>query len=700
MTDVIILSPNAGPPGPRGDLTPEAEQLAEEIRQKAAEAEASAIKAMDASQTAGEQADLAAEYAQAADDDRIAANISAQQAAAASTQAVAAADTAVTSANSAQQSATSAQQSAASATASEAIAVESAEAASLSEDSASLSAANAEASATSASSSVSLAAAATNPFPTVEEGIANTSGTGATDRFFSVPGAEGELSILYRNDDGVPTVIGRAPSLEALQAVLTFVQQIDSSSLYLLLDELGFMWGEITESGFDIPGLSVLQTDRPGTTLLGKDGFAIMEDSEEGTSLGALSWKWVPGNGLWVLDDLGFVWNNLLSPTSAVTPIDPVIPSTVPMLYGPICGVRGEYTSLYVRNVLHERPVRNSFLGTITSITLPEIQTSGFELKFLTESMGSRAYLYLRSELSDEKRSRLLMSCVSAPNPGSTGGNVLTLGDSIQNRQGAMLQKQYTESWGYSPVFVGTLNGSAAAEDTENADGPLGESREGWETGDFTYSITDRVSIINPGGEADYLELPKSSKWLFNPFLRVATGSDSPTIVRNGMVFDPAFYQARFGLATPTVVNITLGTNNVRDRSVAEIYNNAYSDLTLLVSQCRAAWPLAKIVLSCPGTPSDPSRDVLWVTKYIPYLRALIQAKKDSGSNSVIVFPAWAHMTQEAGYTIASATVEIDPLTGTATGPLGDTVHPRGAVRYELHKAYAKMLACAFANLI
>lgn len=42
MTHVIILAPNAGPPGPKGDLTPEAELIAEEIRLKAAEAEVSA----------------------------------------------------------------------------------------------------------------------------------------------------------------------------------------------------------------------------------------------------------------------------------------------------------------------------------------------------------------------------------------------------------------------------------------------------------------------------------------------------------------------------------------------------------------------------------------------------------------------------------------------------------------------------------
>lgn len=534
-------------------------------------------------------------------------------------------------------------------------------------------------------------------FADVATGLANTK----DGQYFSVVSAENaEYLILYLNSAGVAIEKKVYPSSTAVDDVLELIRESSQASVLDITDDLGFAWGDIKEDGFNLPGMEVAPIAEEVTRMMDEDGFALWEIGEESSSFGPLTVKSTPDDGVYVLDELGFVWNNLLESDSQSVPIDPVLPSTIPILYGPICGVQGEKTSLYVRNVLTQRPAQNTVIGTITSITQPEIQTSDYELKFLTESMGASAYLYLRSELSDAERSRILMSCVSAPNPGTGSGNVLIIGDSIQNRQGAQLQKQYLEGWGYSPVFVGTLEGSAAAEDTENAGGPLGECREGWETGDFTYSITDRVSIVEPGGEAAYLALPKSSKWKINPFLRVATGSDSADIIRNGMVFDPAFYQSRFSLGTPSVVSITLGTNNVRDRSVAEIYDNAYSDITLLISQCRAAWPLAKIVLSCPGTSRDTARDVLWETKYVPYLRALIQAKKDSGSTNVIVFPAWAHMTQEAGYTIASATVKIDPLTGTATGVFGDTVHPRGAVRLELHKAYAKMLACAFTNLI
>lgn len=566
----------------------------------------------------------------------------------------------------------------------------------------------AEAAAEAAEAARDAAQNAAGLFPDTAAGI---TGTTSGEYFFTPSSESAQFTILWRNNAGVPDLVQVSPSAGAVQeaigaadsaaAEVSALQELikpESSELYDLRDDLGFLWGQIQEHGFDLPGMSVKPLTSEETSLLDNDGFLILEDTPEGTSIGPLDVHKTSMPGLWAIDPHGFIWSDLLKPQVTEPDPEPVVQSTVPILYGPIVGVQGVPTSLYVRNILTTRPSTNTIIGTLTALKLPEIHTSDYELKFLTESMGPSAYLYLKSEHTDAQRSRLVVPCVSAPNPGTGGGSVLTIGDSIQNRQGTQLQKQYLEGWGYSPVFVGTLEGSAEAEDTENAGGPLGECREGWETGDFTYSITDRVSIVAPGGEADYLALPKSSKWLINPFLRAATGSDSSSIVRNGMVFDPAFYQTRFGLATPTVVNITLGTNNVRDRSVAEIYDNAYSDLMLIVSQCRSAWPLAKIVLSCPGTARDPARNLLWETKYVPYLTALIQAKKDSGSSNVIVFPAWAHMTQEAGYTITSP--EIDPLTNTFTGAFGDTVHPRGSVRMQLQQAYAKMLACVFSNLI
>lgn len=518
----------------------------------------------------------------------------------------------------------------------------------------------------------------------------------ADGSFFSVTAPDNaEYLILYKNEGGAAVEKKRYPSVVAIDSVLTMIRPMDGSLLYYFLDELGFVWGSMDSTGFDLPGLAAKQKEQEGTSMLDPDNFLIFDDGPDVSMYGAVSSRRTPGDEMVVTDYLGFVWVDLKNLGAAqVIPG----PSTIPLIASPICGVQGESTSIYVRNILAKRSDTNLVRGTFASRSTPEIITSSDELRFKTEDFGAQAYLYLRSELTAASRTRLTLNCLSAPNPGTGSGAILTLGDSIQNRQGGTQQKQFLEAWGYAPTFIGTIKGSSAIDDPDNATGELGEAREGWETGDFTYSITDRVSMVAPGGETDYLNSPKLTKWPINPFLRASTDGDDPGIVRNGRVFDPAFYQTRFGLPTPKIVNIALGTNNVRDRSAAEIYANAYSDLLLMVNQCKAAWPSAKIVMSCPSTPRDIDRDVLWETKYVPLLRAMLQVRNDVASANVLVFPVWAHVTQEAGYTITSPVT--DPLTGAVTGALGDAIHPRESTRQQMQKAYAKFFACVLANLI
>lgn len=70
-----------------------------------------------------------------------------------------------------------------------------------------------------AESASSAAAAMTNPFPSTADGISATSGSGPANRFFSVPGSDANLFILYRNDAGVALEIGQAPNAKAIPKV-------------------------------------------------------------------------------------------------------------------------------------------------------------------------------------------------------------------------------------------------------------------------------------------------------------------------------------------------------------------------------------------------------------------------------------------------------------------------------------------------
>ena len=72
-----------------------------------------------------------------------------------------------------------------------------------------------------AESAAALSAAASHPFPNTTDGLANTSGTGATNRYFSVPtGPSSTLATLYRNDAGAAVVIGSAPSVAYVDGII------------------------------------------------------------------------------------------------------------------------------------------------------------------------------------------------------------------------------------------------------------------------------------------------------------------------------------------------------------------------------------------------------------------------------------------------------------------------------------------------
>lgn len=105
---------------------------------------------------------------------------------------------------------------------------------------------SAEASAGRADSAAAMAASLSNPFPTTAAGLAATSGSGATNRYFSIPGTGNTLSTAYRNDAGTAVLIGSAASDKAIQAVKSDVQSLNayfgnvpSGFSFLLSDAVG-----------------------------------------------------------------------------------------------------------------------------------------------------------------------------------------------------------------------------------------------------------------------------------------------------------------------------------------------------------------------------------------------------------------------------------------------------------------------------
>lgn len=297
------------------------------------------------------------------------------------------------------------------------------------------------------------------------------------------------------------------------------------------------------------------------------------------------------------------------------------------------------------------------------------------------EQLGSEAILILRDKQNELQRSRLTLSCIQVPDAiENQETKVHVIGDSISNRGGLYYTQQYLNKHGYSATFIGTMLASDASNSASSNGTYLGECREGWETGDFTYQITNRVNLVAAGEEAIYQAYDKSMKWTHNPYLRLATESDDSNIVRNGYVFDFQFYLSRFGLDTPEVVTIGLGTNDIRDLDEPTLSIDFYSNMKLMINQIMKVSSNIKIVLFIPGTSYEATRNLHWITEYVPVIQQLQKLSNEFAN--VILMPAWTINSQEASYTFTAN--DTDSISGAGYGTFSDSIHPIQASRFQI----------------
>ena len=373
-------------------------------------------------------------------------------------------------------------------------------------------------------------------------------------------------------------------------------------------------------------------------------------------------------------------------------------PFAVPPVFAPlIVTAEGYSQKIHVQSLLAQRELGPMVTGSVASTTTSASQT-GEILEIHPGRFGTVATLNLREVSKPNIRKLMVLQVRDVPvQTVPISPRILIIGDSICNRQGGQFLKQILTELGLTPVFIGTMKGSGSASNANDITGELGEAREGWETGDFTNEITDRVIVVPPGEEGLYEEMSKTDKWPRNPFLRAATSSDAVEIVRNGHVFDPAFYQARFGLETPDIVLNMLGTNDVRDRTDSTIYDAVLGNDTLMHNQIRTAWPKAKIIRSIPTTSRTTARDILWTCRYVPAIQAMQRSAANRADDKFALIPAWTLTSPEVGYSYSAGSPGVD---GFSTSGWADTVHPIQASRRALFEAIAPYIAAAALNII
>ena len=531
-------------------------------------------------------------------------------------------------------------------------------------------------------------------YTTVAEGLAAT----AEGKYFNVLDTDprGYL-ILYQKVGGVQVEKKRWPSSLALNEILSLIRSNEDVNNYLtVVSDTGGVMASFYESGFDMPQIRIEAVD--GRAVISDEtGALYFYHDDKVTIAGHMEFGYTGADGLFVVDEFNNVINDLGQPLAQSTEVPEVLsPTEGDILFCNTIATSEKFkAAVYPRSMLKYRERADGVIASVEG--LEHGSSTGVELPVSAKDMGASATFTLRDSASNTLRKMKTVKLVDVPDaaPG-TPVNVLMIGDSICNRQGAQFTKQALEAMGYAPSFIGVMHGSGSPTNTADATGPLGEGREGWETGDFTYWETNRVLEVAPGTEEAFLNMAKTAQARYNGFIRPATGADPAELIRNGMIFDFAYYLSRFNFAAPDVVTITLGTNDGRDLDASVIRQVFKDNLTIMISQIFKAVPSAKIILGMPGTGYDEIRRQMWTEEYTQMI-AVFGELEAAYPGKITVAPLWAMCNHETGYNYAFATTSPD---GFVTGRWSDSIHPVRNNRRQLYTSLAPFIAAAKQNLI
>lgn len=502
---------------------------------------------------------------------------------------------------------------------------------------------------------------------------------------------------VYKNVEGVEVPLTDYPSGDALREVTgvvrTAVGTLATREYVSASDGEGGMAMRLTDDAFETLPFDARRV--PGGTYIGdSEGALDLYTSEKIVQIGFVEFRHTSQPGFFVTDAEDQVipgYEDNGDDTDTDTPVDPL---TTGVLFTPkVCTAAAFPSTIYAANMIGRRDLAGDLVMSIGS-QVGAVSKTGPAIEVKADEWGESAVLNLRKPGDFDNRKIMQLSLINVPQQAERTLKVLLIADSIGANQGSYLLDIYLRQMGFNPTFIGTLNGQGANSST---DGPLGEARSGWQTSDYTYAITETATVIVPGEEAAYLAMSAVNKRSRNPFLRAAVAGDPTNLVRNGYVFDPAFYQSRFGLETPDVVVYAMGTNDANFQLPGSVYDIVLDNDRIALSQISATWPAAKIIRTIPTTPRNSVRDALWTASYVPVIRAMKQAVENQANTRITVAPLWAMSNPEVGYPIRTLPVDSD---GFISAPWTGSIHPEGNGRHAYYKAMAPFVGAANLNLI
>lgn len=264
---------------------------------------------------------------------------------------------------------------------------------------------------------------------------------------------------------------------------------------------------------------------------------------------------------------------------------------------------------------------------------------------------------------------------------------VLMIGDSLTDYTGTVPGvKRKLTSLGATPTMLGTITCQETAEDSSRTGATaLGEGRRSRRFSDYTYAETDILTPVAAGNEAAYLALSSDNRRTNNPFLRASTSDDSADLVRNGYVFDVAFYLSRFSFSTPDFIIINLGTN-------ADVtWQETLDGIRILHTQARAAAPNAYIAFIANAMAFNAEGFTRHTANNVPLIKALLDYAVAAADGKLTVLPMFAHQSREAGFQF---TISSTDSRGVATLNFNNTLHfvTEGVEQYA--EVVAAWIAC------
>lgn len=549
-------------------------------------------------------------------------------------------------------------------------------------------------------------------FPDTAAGILKTD---PGEYFFTPSKENAKFTILWLNNAGVAELVQVSPSAGAVQdaigvaksaavGVAALQELIEASGpgapgdevriVSVLAEDRVSILAYLSDKRLHAPSFDILSNDGKAIALKFKDGSIAFLSDETRTIIGHLHAEHSRTDGIRVVDSEHGIVADLTGVGLATKREIQPRPLDDLLVFSPVIATAADYeSSIYVPGMLKRRELADKVQATITSTSTAE-SASGHILPISAAKYGAGATLSLRQP--DEPDARLFMSLDlrNVPHQTLTPVKVLLIMDSIGNYQAGYWLKHYLEQMGFAPTFIGTTNG----EGTTTSNGPLGECRPSWESGDFTYLETGMGKPVAAGGEAAYMALSKTAKLAYNPFIRLAVLGDPVDLVRNGYIFDMAFYLSRFGLESPDIIVNGMGTNDARDKNPSIIYETVYDNDRIMHSQTIAALPAAKILRFVPPTSRTTARDYLWSSSYCEIIRAFKNCAADLFPTKVAIAPVWAMVNVDGGYILpAAAPIRSDGFT---VGTYSDQIHPQGATRVAIFKALAPFIGAQFLNII